>query len=638
MKRFFCCLLLALAGVGPGQAAVPTPDKLLASDTLGVITVPDFAQARKQSGQWPMIQFWNDPAMKPFRDKLVGKLKTDLLGPLEKEMGIRWADYEPLAQGQVTLAITQNGWEGKPDQTPGFLFLLDSREQGDALKTALTDLKKKWAESGKPLKIEKIRDLEFTVLLFSSEDLTKVLDKAFPDPNDAQESLEAPKPKKTSKKLEWFIGQSESLLVVGNSAKDIEKMLIRQSGGAVPSLSEQASFAANYSTLFRDSLSYAWVNLKVVTDILGKQLSQAGDTPSEATAGFPKADKLLGALGLTGLQTLSFNFRDTPEGCLAHLLLSVPEFSRRGLVKMLSFESKDANPPPFVPADAVKFTRLRLDQQKTWATLEGMLTDISPQIAGGLKMMLDFAGKDKDPDFDLRKNLIANLGDDFITYEKNPRTITLGDLNSPPALYLVSSPKAEQLASAIKAIGSVLPQSSTKLKEREFLGRKVSTMSLPPSANPQGGKPIERSLSYAASGGYVALSTDVAMLEEYLRSSESNGKTLRETPGLVEAAQKVGGMGTGLFSFENESEVNRARFEALRKEPSSFSDLFNRSPLKARLGADNDRKLKDWADFSLLPPFEAVAKYFHYIVWAGGVNSEGINFKWFSPTPPRLKK
>ena len=34
---------------------------------------------------------------------------------------------------------------------------------------------------------------------------------------------------------------------------------------------------------------------------------------------------------------------------------------------MLSFEAKDANPPPFVPADAVKFIRWRLDLQKAWA-------------------------------------------------------------------------------------------------------------------------------------------------------------------------------------------------------------------------------------------------------------------------------
>ena len=131
--------------------------------------------------------------------------------------------------------------------------------------------------------------------------------------------------------------------------------------------------------------------------------------------------------------------------------------------------------------------------------------------------MIDYAGKDKDPDFDLRKNLIANLGDDFISYQKSPRKQTLADLSSPPSLFLISSPKAEQLAGAIKALSSFLPQQS-KLKEREFLGRKVYSMGLPGGGGGRGRvKPADTTLSYAASGGYLALSTDAAMLEEFLR-------------------------------------------------------------------------------------------------------------------------
>ena len=74
----------------------------------------------------------------------------------------------------------------------------------------------------------------------------------------------------------------------------------------------------------------------------------------------------------------------------------------------------------------MKFTRWRLDLQKAWNTFENMMGEINPQFAGGIKMMLDLAGKDKDPDFDLRKSLIANLGDDIISYQKPPRGQTLG--------------------------------------------------------------------------------------------------------------------------------------------------------------------------------------------------------------------
>src|SRR5437660_2536271 len=176
---------------------------------------------------------------------------------------------------------------------------------------------------------------------------------------------------------------------------------------------------------------------------------------------------MLSAAGITGLQTLAFTLNDTPDGMLAQLQLNVPEASRKGILKLLSYDAKDAGPLPFVPADAVKVTRWRLDLQKGWNTFENMMGEINPQFAGGIKMMLDLAGKDKDPDFDLRKSLIANLGDDIISYQKPPRGQTLADLSSPPSLLMVSSPKAETLAASVRAITAFLPQAA-KIREREF--------------------------------------------------------------------------------------------------------------------------------------------------------------------------
>jgi hypothetical protein len=353
----------------------------------------------------------------------------------------------------------------------------------------------------------------------------------------------------------------------------------------------------------------------------------------------PKPDKILSALGLTGVRSLSFDLKDTPEGSLVDFQLSVPEADRRGLLKILAGEAKESSPPPFVPADAVKFTRWRIDVQKAFATIENIIAEITPQGAAGIKAMIDMAGKDdKNPDFDLRKNLIANLGDDFISYQKTPRKQTLTDLTSPPTLYLLSSPKAEQLAAAFKALGSLMPQQA-KLKEREFLGRKVYTMGLPGAGGKKGrGKPAENStLSYAASGGYVAFSTDTATLEEFLRGND--GKSLGATPGLAEASQKVGGLNTGLFSYQNDKEATRTLLEILKKESGSLASLFSTLPLAGRLGMDEDsKKFKDWVDFSLLPSFDQISKYFNFTVWAGGANAQGIDLKMFTPNSPQLRR
>ena len=70
-----CC---ALAMLWNSRAAVPSPEKLLPSDTLVLLTAPDSAKLREIYQKSPGSQLWNDPAMKPFKDKFLAKLKEDV--------------------------------------------------------------------------------------------------------------------------------------------------------------------------------------------------------------------------------------------------------------------------------------------------------------------------------------------------------------------------------------------------------------------------------------------------------------------------------------------------------------------------------------------------------------------------------
>jgi len=163
-----------------------------------------------------------------------------------------------------------------------------------------------------------------------------------------------------------------------------------------------------------------------------------------------------------------------------------------------------------------------------------------------------------------------------------------------------------------------------------------------PSTTDANGKSVEQAFSFAASGGYVAMTSDTTMLEEYLRSADSTGKKLAETPGLSAAAEKVGGMSTGLFGYENEGESFRLLLDGLRKDPSLLDTL---SPVGSALdsplvggGGPKSFQQKDWFDFALLPPYDRIAKYFYFTVHALGSTSDGISLKTFMPSPPQLKK
>jgi hypothetical protein len=52
----------------------------------------------------------------------------------------------------------------------------------------------------------------------------------------------------------------------------------------------------------------------------------------------------------------------------------------------------------------------------------------------------------------------------------------------------------------------------------------------------------------------------------------------------------------------------------------------------------NAGSFKDWMDFSLLPPFDKVSKYFGIEVYTTSLNQDGLMFKMYAPVPAALKK
>ena len=97
----------------------------------------------------------------------------------------------------------------------------------------------------------------------------------------------------------------------------------------------------------------------------------------------------------------------------------------------------------------VAFQRIRFDARKTWEKLEKMLGEISPQLSGILQMTMGLLGKDRDPNFDFRRNLIDNLGDDFIVAQWPPKSSEMDDMINPPEIILVGSPNPRAFGKGI---------------------------------------------------------------------------------------------------------------------------------------------------------------------------------------------
>jgi hypothetical protein len=629
MKKLLA-ILLSLTFTACLRAAIPPAENLLPSDTLFFLTIPDCATLRTAAHQSPQWLFWSDPAMKPFHDKFMAKLDETLVAPLEQSLGVKLADFADLPQGQLTFAVTQNGWTGSDDPTPGLVLLLDTGDKSDLLKTNLDALKKKWSDAGKPVRTEDVRGISFSVVTVSTNDIP-MLAGILPHRQPVQELGAEPKPEKPT---EVVIGQFESLLIVGNSVKAVEPITAHLSGSLLPALNDDAVFAADKLSQFRDApLYYGWLNAKTLSYVL-VHIPQTQNPQAPRPMAVPQLDVILDATGLTAVKSASFAYRETRDGSQASFFIAVPEADRKGLLKIFAAEHKSAVPQSFVPADAVKFWRWRLDGQDGWAALEKMLGEISPMATAGLNSAIDMANanaRQDDPDFDLRKNLIDNLGDDFVNYQKAPMGTVLADLNMAPSLYLIGVDKSDTAATAIKDLLSLSMARQQKTPDpRDFQGRKIYTVPLPSPRVPSAAAAPARSLYIASSSGYVALSTDVSTLEEFLRSGEKPPKPLSGMPGLVDAAQHVGGAGSGLFGYQNQREVLRSLFKTLKNQASN-DNAGEMNPMAAL-----PSQIQDWLDFSLLPDYDQVSKYFYFSVYAGGTTADGLSFKAFAPRPPQM--
>jgi hypothetical protein len=599
------------------NAAVSSPDQLLPGDTLAVFSVPDCAAAGAAWKDQALVRLWNDPAVRPFREKFEQQWGKEVSGPLEERLGLRLADQLELFRGQLTFALVGNGWPQATGKKPGWLLALDTRDREAQLTARLAAWKTNLTEAGRKVRPEKIGESEFSVISLHRDDLAGA-----PGTDGGSRAGE-------DGGIEVWFGQSGSVLWLGDQRQVLEQALARQAGNAGSALKSNPDFVSAFEAGLGSAQAYGWVHLQPLVRFASNLAASGGS--DDGAMGLLDPSKLLPALGLRDLRSLSFSMSSSTGGMTAELRMGIPESSRTGLFKMLLPGRKPAGPPAFVSSEITRFQRLRVDLKESWSALEGTVYSILPTARSVVELMFQSVGKDQDPNYDLRRELIGNLGDDVMILEPGPTTNKLDRLDSASTLILIGTASPDKVAGALRTLSALLPPPMNLLREREVDGRKVYSLALPGDDGAGAGAPTKW-FSFGAGAGYLALSGDSGLLEEFLRGSDPRGKPLSDREGLREAAVQVGGMDNGWFGYEDDRAVAQSMIEALKRDAGSIEGMLAFTPAGEALAKSGG--LKAWADFTLLPPFEQIAGYFHFTVYGLDLRAEGFSYRMFSPTPP----
>jgi hypothetical protein len=604
--------LLALTRVC--LAELPRPEELLPDQTLAVLSVPDVSLARSAGRASNLGRLWQDPAMGPFREKFEASLRRKWAAVLRQESGLDPLELYEATRGQATLA-----WFPSPPVEPGvddaglqWLLILDARESSNAVAKAIGTARAHLAtNSASVSKSWRSGDLQFTSVTLDLQPAVSGKPSG-----TAAEALE-------DEDLRWELcfGQVGSAFVAGPSWSAISNALPGLTAtNRAPGLASKPSFARAWNTTLKDRVAWAFLDVATLYQRLSPRLEGVFGMLSLLGA---DPTKVVPATGLASIRAVAAGIRSTSEGERTDLFVEAPAAERAGLTRLMEIQPLEAGLLEGVPEGVASFHRWRIDGPAGWKALEGSLQGVSTNLANLTRITVESAGQVFDPNFNLQRDLVGALGNDFITFTLPPTGTNLIQLSNPGRVQMVGSPDPTRLVAGWKALEALVHMKAGALEFSQRTGaggRRVVVATV-------GGKSgVETAFQITTSSNHVVIASDAAAMDAYLAAAS---RGVPSVPGLTEALVGSGGGQRGVMGFSQPRLAMRAAWESLR----SSESLAGVMP-PGTTSLETVQQVESWADFKSLPPFETIARYWTIQTLTGGTDAEGFRFRWFSPRAP----
>ncbi len=602
-------ILLVLCLVAMPATAAAAPEDLLPDDTLAFVTAPDFATLRSLLTNAPQTAYWRDPAMKAFRGHFTDSAETQFVQPLQSLLGFDPFTFADLIRGQATLALLQNGWNGTNNIRPALVLVADVGGATNTLAKKIRFLAKEWTDQGRPFQTNLVHGLPFLIWSANEPDLPKLIGPPAPK-NPAATN---------ANQLTFALGQSGSLLLLSTSVTGVESILRLQSGDGSKPIAAHPEIQGPRTKLFAGAALYAWADpVRILPPLL--RMASSGETVFSP-------DTLVRFFGLGSLKSAALAVHYDAVGTRIDIAVASPVGERSGLLKFSGIKGEESAPPAIIPESVLGVSRLRIDLKALVTGIEKFVVDAEPAANGAIELIVGTAGKDEDPDYDLRHGLLDNLGTDVVVYQPLPVGNTVENLLLPTKVVLIASPASGRLANAARVLADTLSPERGSVTNRMFGETRIYHL------KSVGGDEEGGGIGFVAVPGYVAFSSDEALLEALVKSAQTKAPSLADHPGLKQAADLVGGWNTGWFTYQNQREELRLELAGVKRlvdEPVDLT-LLGRLWLLLNSGDSNRPPL---FDYKLHPPFDAVSKYLGFSVAAGQMTDEGFSFRVFTPAPP----
>jgi len=595
----FIALVSCLSGIVLGKA-LPETAKIVPPETIVLININDFTQLTNQFKKTNLYKLTQDPTMTEFINNFEANCK-ELMQQSENEITKLIVDANTLPTGRIALALVLNRQTTDANQPP-LLLITQWGDQISKIKELINKLAESAVEDGAHRSIEHYRSVTIETLKSSTKDSWPLSYCFFDD------------------------------CLIGSSDVDTLKFVIAHiEGVASPTLANDT----DYITTMKAVGPYNDVSIYINTKQIIK-MALAEDTTGETQT-------VINNLGFNNVSSIAYSIglARRPNSSFSGKAFIKIEGEKKGICKMLDFESDILEIARFIPASTHSVIFLNLSIKRIYEELYNILYNIDPATAAVMQVPILPPGPEGEPGMELKRDIIDYLGNQIIIAQSTQKPFTLG------------SPTVETLVALAvnnrQAIEKSLSRWHNKMilrhnpdAKRELLGHTIYLLT--PSALPffrPGPTPMQEisemdveqmpNLAFTITDTHLILGLE-STVEQAIRTLSSPEAESIDTAQWFTSARLAIPSVVGMASLED-SAVAAEIFWWMIKQTSK-AEKSVATPELAEMSVFGPLAFNQLFNPDLLPDFDAVRKYFGLSVFYGVSRPDGFFFEFNNLNPP----
>jgi hypothetical protein len=617
----FCVFMLLLTPALLSAIELPRTAKLVPPETIVLADINNFNQLWAQFEKTNIYQLYKDPAMKAFIDNFKTRWQEKKQESKREYLKII-TDAGVLPQGRLAAALVYDQQVQDVNELP-VLVVAQWGDKIDKVKETANEIVRKAVEDGARRQTEDYRGVE---ILTVETNPPKALSYCFVDD-----------------------------CLIGSTSPNVLKFVIAQIKGAgSPTLVDDRDYVATGNAIDPTITGRIdlYVNIKQAV-----RIELAEDTTGKAKA-------FIENLGLSNVTSFGCSIEPAggPGGSTYGKAILKIDGAKEGIFKMLDLESGPIRLPRFIDASACSISVVNLNIKKAFDELTNILTRFSPQMASIMYMPILPPGPNGEPGLQLKADIIDHLGSQIILAQSidkpQPERTARPAEKQPPlitrSVVAIAIENRASLEKSLSMIHSKMIAPNNPDARRELLGHTIYTVNLSgllpmlggsPGRNPMQAPPAGPGMPKIPPSAFTLTDTHLIFASEFsveqaIRTMSSNAETINSQRWFNKAKSSIPSA-IGVAGLQDNAASGEVLWSTLRqsKKPDKAGGDDKKNQISVGITSQSIfpqimySRSDGLIDFSLLPEFDAVKKYFGLTAFYGISCQDGFFFelKYLNP-------